>query len=77
MNLQDFTIKVAAQFIDGEDLNLTPDTNFRDNDSFDSLTGMSILVMIKDHFEYQMSVHDFLKCKTPADLYNFVQNAIK
>ena len=77
MNIQEFTSAVQQQFMGGETLNFTPDTEFRDNDLFDSLTGMSILVMIKDNFNYQMSVPDFLKCKTSADLYNFIQNAIK
>jgi len=77
MNLIDFTSSVQSQFMGGETLNFSPDTDFRDNDLFDSLTGMSILVMIKDNFNYQMSVPDFLKCKTSADLFNFIQNAIK
>lgn len=77
MNIQEFTNAIQAQFINGTNLNLTPDSDFRDTDGFDSLTGMAILVMIEDHFKYKMSVPDFLKCKTPADLYNFIQNAKK
>jgi acyl carrier protein len=77
MNLKEFTASLQMQFIDGEKLNLTPETNFRDNGLFDSLTGMAILVMIEDHFKYKMSVPDFLKCKTPADLYDFIQKAKK
>lgn len=77
MNIEEFTSAVQAQFIDCEDMNLEPNTLFRDNDYFDSLTGMSILVMIRDNFDYQMTVSDFINCKTSADLYNFIQKAIK
>lgn len=77
MNINEFTKEVANQFSDCEDFELTPETPFRENDCFDSLTGMSILVMISDNFDYQMSVDDFLKCKTSEDLYRFIINAKK
>lgn len=77
MNLLEFTSAVQAQFIDGKELKFSPNSEFRDWEGFDSLTGMAILVMIEDNFNYRMSVSDFLKCKTSGDLYNFVQNAIK
>ena len=71
MNLQAFTEAVNAQFSDTS-IVLTPETDFRDNDEFDSLIGMSILVMIKDNFDYTMSVEEFLGSKTPSDLYNAI-----
>lgn len=70
MNLDQFTNEVASQFM--EKIHLDPDTEFRNNDFFDSLTGMSILVMIKDKFNYEMDVSKFLKCKTPRDLFKII-----
>jgi acyl carrier protein len=67
MNLREFT-SVIQELFDSSVL-LAPDTNFRDNDDFDSLIGMSILVLIKDNFGYAMGVNEFLSCNTPADLY--------
>ena len=75
MDIQEFTEAVKTQFINGDEMKLTPDTAFRDNESFDSLTGMAILVMIQDNFDYKMGVDDFLECITSADLYNFIQKA--
>lgn len=72
MTLEKFTQEVAAQFM--ENIELEPDTEFRDNDFFDSLTGMSILVMIKDNFSYEMDVPTFLKCKTSRDLFNQINS---
>lgn len=77
MNLQEFTCAVQAQFMDGNEMDLSPDDDFRNVDGFDSLTGMAILVMIQDNFQYNMNVTDFLKCKTPAELYSFIQSSIK
>lgn len=76
MDLQQFTKAVEEQFMDAQDLELKPETPFRENDYFDSLTGMAILVMIEDNFKYKMSVPDFLSCITSEDLFNHVQNAI-
>ena len=77
MDIQEFTVAIRAQFLDADTLNLQADTDFRDNDEFDSLTGMAILVMIKDRFNYQMSVADFLSCKTATDLYSLIQTKTK
>lgn len=63
---------VNAQFTDIL-IVLTPETDFRNNDEFDSLIGMSILVIIKDNFSYDMSVAEFLNCKTPSDLYEAIK----
>jgi acyl carrier protein len=72
MTLDEFTIAVQELF-DNDSIVLTTETDFRDNDEFDSLIGMSILVMIKDNFNYSMSVNEFLSCNTPADLFNTIQ----
>jgi acyl carrier protein len=73
MDLVEFTKAIELQF--EEEINLFPDSEFRENDYFDSLVGMSMLVMIKDCFDYSMDVDVFLSCKTPRDLYeNIVSN---
>lgn len=70
ITIDQFTQEVSNQFV--EKIILDPDTDFRDNDYFDSLTGMSILVMIKDIFDYNMDVSTFILCNTPKDLYNYI-----
>lgn len=71
MEIEEFTLKIRELF-DDDSIVVTPETDFRDNEYFDSLVGMSMLVLIKDVFGYQMSVDEFLKCKTPGDLYDAV-----
>jgi acyl carrier protein len=72
MTLDEFTSAVQELF-DDDSIVLTSETDFRDNDDFDSLIGMSILVMIKDNFNYSMSVNEFLGCNTSSDLFNTIQ----
>jgi acyl carrier protein len=73
MELSEFTNKVREQFIDGDEIEMGPETRFRDLGSWDSLTGMSILVMIKDEFDADLSVDDFKKQQTVQDLYDHIQ----
>jgi len=70
ITVEEFTKKVADQF--QENIVLEPDIDFRNNDYFDSLIGMSILVMIKDSYNYDMEVSKFLLCNTPRDLFNLI-----
>ncbi len=71
MTLEEFTEVIEQQFIEGT-VKLTPDTDFRDNDEFDSLVGMAMLVVIKENFAYEMSVDEYLSCHTTSDLYKAI-----
>ena len=70
MELQKFIEEIESQF--EEEINLNPDSDFRENDYFDSLVGMSIMVIIKDKYDYSMDVDTFLSCKTPRDLFQHI-----
>lgn len=75
MQLSEFTTKVKEQFIDGDEIELEAGTSFREVGSWDSLTGMSILVMIKDEFGVDMSVEAFKQQNTVQELYDYIQQA--
>lgn len=66
-----FIEKVKEQFleINGE---LEFDSVFRDQDSYDSLTGMTIMVMIKDEFGIDITENEYRSKKTISELYDFV-----
>lgn len=68
MTLDAFNKKCEELFLNGT--KITPTTDFRDNDEFDSLIGYAMLVTIQESFNYSMSVSEFLNCKTTTDLYN-------
>lgn len=69
MTIDEFIIKLQEVFLEGS-VKLEPDTDFRDNDEFDSLVGYSILLVIKENFGKEMPLSVFLSCHTVEDLYN-------
>ncbi|HEY0045914.1 MAG TPA: acyl carrier protein [Flavobacterium sp.] len=69
-----FLEKVKEQFLDLEG-DISADSNFRDIDSYDSLTGMMIMVMIKDEFNVDITEAEYRSKKTVSELYDFaIQN---
>ena len=50
------------------------DTIFRNLDSWDSLTGMAIQVMLEDNYGVRIPDETFKSFKTINDIYEFVKN---
>ncbi|RZJ65405.1 MAG: acyl carrier protein [Flavobacterium sp.] len=71
MDKAEFIEKVKEQFLDPVD-DLGFDDNFRDFGSYDSLTGMTIMVMIKDEFGYDITEADYRNQKTIQQLFDLV-----
>lgn len=76
-NVDDFTKRFKDQYIDAETIILKPDSEFRQIDSWDSLTGMAVLVMIKDVYKVDVPVEAFRGLKTVRDVHTFVISLIK
>jgi acyl carrier protein len=72
INLNEFTKKFQEQFIDNDEIKLSAQTVYKDLGSWDSLTGMSVLVMIKDEFNVDLPLIKFKACKTVEDVYQEV-----
>jgi len=72
-----FVENVKKQFVDADKIELNFDSEFRTIDSFDSLTGMTIMVMLKDEYNVEMSEMEFRASKTVSDLYKFVKSKIE
>lgn len=75
--LDDFTNKFHDQYIDAETFTLKPENEFRQIDSWDSLTGMAILVMIKDEYGIDIPVEAFREMKTVNEVYLYVSSTIR
>ena len=67
-----FLENVKNQFIDSEEIELNLDSDFRKVDSYDSLTGMSMIVMLKDEYGIDISEADFKSKKTIRELFDHV-----
>ena len=61
MELNEFLSKFKEQYID----------------SYDSLTGMAILVMIKDNFNIDITDEDYKNLRTVREVYNYIQDMKK
>ncbi len=74
MELSEFLTKFKEQYVDSDSITLSEDDDFRNIESYDSLTGMAILIMIKDNFNIEISEEDYKKLHTVKELYNYIQN---
>lgn len=74
-NILEFTKKFHDQYYDADTFELLPESEFRQIDSWDSLTGMAVLVMIKDDYGVDISVETFKTLKTVNDVYSVVESA--
>lgn len=67
-----FIENVRKQYMDPEEVILEMNSDFRQVDSYDSLTGMTIMVMIKDEYGIDISESDYRSKKTIQELYDFI-----
>lgn len=72
MELNDFLGRFKEQFVDAEEITLTADCKFRNIESYDSLTGMAILVMIKDKFNIDIPEEEYKNLHTVCQVYNYI-----
>lgn len=76
MKINEFIVKFKEQFIDAESIEVNEMTLFRKIESYDSLTGMAILVMIQDEFNLIISEEVYKTLNTPRDLYDYIQSKV-
>ncbi len=70
MEMKEF-IEKFAEAIEIDDANvLTPETEFRTLDEWDSLSYLSVIAMIDEEFDVQIETPEFKQQKTIQDLYN-------
>ena len=74
MDKQEFVENVKKQFVDADDISLTLNMDFRQIESYDSLTGMTIMVMIKDVYGIDLSDSEYKSQKTVEDLFDLVES---
>ncbi|MCW3110755.1 MAG: acyl carrier protein [Segetibacter sp.] len=74
MEQDKFINDFKSQFIDSDEIAVDASTEFRKIGSWDSLTGMAVLVMIKDEYGVDMGDTDLKKCNTVEDIFEFVSS---
>jgi acyl carrier protein len=67
-----FIENLKKQYIDAADIGLTMNSEFRQIGSYDSLTGMTIIVMIKDEYNVDITDSEYRAQRTIKELYNLI-----
>ncbi len=74
--METFLEKFKDQFIDSDSIELAEDTFFRNIDSYDSLTGMAIIIMIEDEYGLRIDDTVYKSLKTPKEIFNYIHSYI-
>ena len=74
MKLEEFVKAFAAEFEETAIELFTPKTIYKELDEWSSLTVLSIIAIVDEEFEKQITGADLRACNTIEDLYNLVQS---
>lgn len=74
MELNEFIAAFADQFDDTDASEITPDCEFHELDEWSSLTGMSIIALVKTQYGKQITGAEIRSCDTVEDLFNLINN---
>ena len=73
VNKESFLENFVEQLLEPDEVKIDIDTNFRDLDEWDSMTGMTILVMIQDEYKIDLPADHFRTLNTLGDIFDFVE----
>lgn len=74
MELQEFTALLKDQYYDVAEITFNEDTDIRSIGSFDSLTGMSMMLAIKDNFDLDIDEKQWKSMSTPRQILDFINS---
>ena len=74
MTLNEFIKKFAEEFDETPMSDFTADTKYRQLDEWSSLSGLSIISMIDEEFDKQITGADLRSVLTIDELYNLVKS---
>lgn len=73
MEIKDFISNFAEQFDDLDASVLTPETEFKALDDWNSLVALSVIAMIDEEYDVTIKGDDMRGAKTIQDLFNIVK----
>lgn len=76
MELQEFIQNFADQFDDLDANVLTPETEFKQLDDWNSLVALSVIAMIDEEYDVTLKGNDITGAVTIEDLFNTVQSKL-
>lgn len=72
--MKDQLINIVKEALDLEDVTVTLNDHFESFDSWDSLGRLSLIALIDEHYNIQLSDNEFNSFKTINDLYKALQD---
>lgn len=70
--IEEFVELFAEQFDEIDTTGFNADTDFRDNDEWSSLIGLSIIAMVDEEFDIALKGDDIKSAKTIGELYKII-----
>ena len=74
MEIKEFIGNFAKQFDDLDVSVLTPETEFKSLEDWNSLVALSVIAMIDEEYDVTLKGNDINSANTIEDLYNTVQS---
>lgn len=76
MEINDFVTHFASQFEDTEASEFYAEKNFREIEEWSSLSALSIMAMVDEHYKVKLSGEDIRKSSTIMDLFEIVKERV-
>lgn len=74
IELKEFTALMKEQYYDAAEITFDEDTDIRSIGSFDSLTGMSMMLAIKDNFDLDIDEKQWKSLSTSRQILDFINS---
>lgn len=72
MNIEKFVSEFADQFDDLDTSAFSPETLFKENDEWSSMTALSVIAMVDDSYAVRLTGDDIRNSKTIQEIYDIV-----
>lgn len=77
MKTLDEFVELFGELFDETDVTgFTAETDFRANDEWSSLIGLSVIAMVDDEFDVALKGNDIKESKTIGDIYNHIKEKV-
>jgi len=71
--MKDFIENFKEILDEPEEINLSPETTFKDIDEWDSLTNLSLMAMVDSDYNVKLNADEINNSETLLDLFNLIK----
>ncbi|RWY57319.1 acyl carrier protein [Mucilaginibacter gilvus] len=76
MDIEKFIVEFADQYDEIETDGFGPDTKFKENEEWSSMTALSVIAMVDDSYSVRLTGDDVRKSSTIQEVYDIVASRI-